>query len=106
VRPAHVALDGQTVKVEKPFIIAGEQAMYPGDFPSARLSINCRCTTVAEFDVKSSRPDEERRKLWGRFDKRLATQEERAAKVVRAVFARQRAAVLDAFTDAFDLRAV
>jgi SPP1 gp7 family putative phage head morphogenesis protein len=101
VRPAHVALDGQVVGVEKPFIIAGEQAMYPGDFPSARLSINCRCTTVAEFDDK--RTESERDKIWKLFDKRLTRREQDTKEVARRAFARQRDQVLGVFAQEFDI---
>lgn len=52
VRPAHQALDGQTVPVDRAFIVpagveaAGQSAQYPGDFASAALVCNCRCTTI------------------------------------------------------------
>ena len=42
-RPAHQALDGQIVEVDKPFVVDGYEAMYPGGFEVARLDINCRC---------------------------------------------------------------
>lgn len=42
-RPEHQALDGQIVEVDKPFVVDGYEAMYPGGFEVARLDINCRC---------------------------------------------------------------
>jgi len=109
VRPAHVELDNRTSKtpipVTQPFEIAGESANHPGDFPSARLSVNCRCTTVVEFPDRR-RTEAQREKLWRQFVKRLDDQEKRTRDVVRQAFARQRDKVLDAFQDAFDVRDV
>lgn len=45
----HVAAEGQTVAIDEPFIVSGEQLMFPGDRSrgaSAGNIINCRCTTV------------------------------------------------------------
>jgi hypothetical protein len=44
-RPAHEDADGQTVGVDEPFIVDGEELMYPGD-PSGSPEnvINCACT--------------------------------------------------------------
>lgn len=43
-RPEHAAADGQTVPVDQPFIVGGEQLMYPGDpAGSAANTIQCRC---------------------------------------------------------------
>lgn len=57
VRAAHQLLEGQTVDVGSPFVIPsgiykGQTARFPGDFPLAALTVNCRCTTVA-VDVES-----------------------------------------------------
>lgn len=43
-RPAHEAADGQTVAASDPFIVAGEQLLFPAD-PGGSPSnvINCRC---------------------------------------------------------------
>lgn len=45
VRDAHGAADGQTVDSDKPFIVGGEEMMYPGDNTSASgwNIYNCRC---------------------------------------------------------------
>lgn len=48
VRLEHRVLDGQLVPLDGVFTIEGETATGPGGFASARLSVNCRCCTVAE----------------------------------------------------------
>lgn len=47
VREQHVEADGQTVPVDQPFQVCGEELMFPGD-PAAsdECSANCRCTVV------------------------------------------------------------
>lgn len=47
-RHEHRLLDGQTVDVDKPFEVEGEEIDYPGD-PAADPSLiyNCRCTMIA-----------------------------------------------------------
>ncbi|MCQ2010555.1 phage minor head protein [Sporolactobacillus sp. STSJ-5] len=42
-RHAHAEADGQTVKFDDPFIVWGEQLMFPGDGGSAKNVVNCRC---------------------------------------------------------------
>lgn len=50
-RPEHVAANGQVVDYDKPFIVGGEELMYPGDENgSAGNVINCRCTVVSFVD--------------------------------------------------------
>lgn len=52
VRPAHLAADGQEVPVSAPFVVDGEQLMYPGDTSlgaSVGNVINCRC--IAEYNT-------------------------------------------------------
>lgn len=47
----HVAADGQVVDYDEPFIVSGEELMYPGDENgSAGNVINCRCTMVSFVD--------------------------------------------------------
>lgn len=47
VRPEHADADGQTVPLDEPFDVGGEQAMYPADPGlSDEESFNCRCTIV------------------------------------------------------------
>ena len=50
-RHAHALLDGQTVDVDKPFEVEGEEILFPGD-PSAVgwMVYNCRCTLIADVD--------------------------------------------------------
>lgn len=54
-RDSHLALDGQIVPVDKPFIIpsgennAGAEAMNPGGFGIAEEDINCRCIIVSKI---------------------------------------------------------
>jgi HK97 family phage portal protein len=51
-RPDHVAAHDQAVAMDEPFTVGGEQGMYPGDFPSARNVVNCRCTMVPISDTE------------------------------------------------------
>lgn len=50
-RPEHAAANGQVVAIDAPFIVGGEQLMYPGD-PAASIgnSANCRCASAPIFD--------------------------------------------------------
>lgn len=46
-RDDHLAADGQEVGVDEPFIVGGEEAMYPGDPSlSAAQSVSCRCAVT------------------------------------------------------------
>ncbi len=46
-RPAHADADGQTVGVDEPFNVDGDELEYPGDDAGDPGNvINCRCTTV------------------------------------------------------------
>jgi SPP1 gp7 family putative phage head morphogenesis protein len=48
VRPAHAAAEGETVKVDEPFLVGGERLMHPGDpRGSAGNVINCHCVSIA-----------------------------------------------------------
>ena len=50
-RHAHAMLDGQTVDIDKPFKVDGEEIMFPGDTSApGYLVYNCRCTTTAVLD--------------------------------------------------------
>lgn len=47
----HVSANGQVVDYDEPFIVSGEELMYPGDENgSAGNVINCRCTMVSFVD--------------------------------------------------------
>lgn len=54
-RMAHASLHGTRVGIDEDFTNpeTGGTAKYPGDFPSAAQSINCRCTTVPWIDDES-----------------------------------------------------
>jgi hypothetical protein len=50
-REAHLDADGQTVDNDKPFVVGGEELMYPGDDSlgaSGWNLYNCRCTRVVD----------------------------------------------------------
>ena len=52
-RDAHHLADGQRVPVDEPFVVDGEELMFPGDFSlgaSPENTINCRCTVVYVID--------------------------------------------------------
>ena len=49
-RPSHLEADGQEVDQDEPFIVDGEELMYPRDSSmgaSAGNIINCACTSIA-----------------------------------------------------------
>jgi hypothetical protein len=47
-RTAHAEANGQIVEQHMPFVVGGEELMYPGDMSgSAENVINCRCASVA-----------------------------------------------------------
>jgi len=48
-RISHQMADGQTVPINEPFIIQGEELMFPGDSSQASADnvINCRCVSVS-----------------------------------------------------------
>ena len=51
-RHQHRMLDRQIAEVDEPFVVDGEEIMYPGD-PRCKdpsLIWNCRCTTIAEIE--------------------------------------------------------
>ena len=50
-RPAHAALDGQTVPVNEPFESELGEIMYPGDPSADPANVwNCRCTTISVIE--------------------------------------------------------
>lgn len=50
-RHAHAVLDGQTVDIDMPFKVDGDEIMFPGDTSApGYLVYNCRCTMVVEVD--------------------------------------------------------
>jgi HK97 family phage portal protein len=47
VRGAHMAADGQIVRIDQPFVVGGDYLMFPGDpHGSASNIINCRCVSL------------------------------------------------------------
>lgn len=48
-RDSHFELDGVTLPIDEPFVIDGDEGMFPGDFSEAKNVINCRCTVA--YDV-------------------------------------------------------
>ncbi len=56
-RPDHREADGQTVGMNEPFTVGGDQLMYPGDISlgaGAGEIVNCRCTQYYESAPDSS----------------------------------------------------
>lgn len=49
-RDTHQHLDGVKAEIDEPFKSDGVTAMYPGDFPTAAQSVNCRCTVIDAVD--------------------------------------------------------
>ena len=50
-RHSHAMLDGQTVDIDKPFKVDGEEIMFPGDTSApGYLVYNCRCTMIAAVE--------------------------------------------------------
>ncbi len=55
VRPEHQSADGQTVPVDQPFTVGGENLEYPGDPEgSDEEVINCRCTVIYSDSLTAS----------------------------------------------------
>ena len=50
VRADHQDAHGQTVDLDQPFDVGGEECDAPGDCPSSENSINCRCVQIFEVD--------------------------------------------------------
>lgn len=61
-RPEHLEADGQQVDLDEPFVVGGEELMYPGDSSgSGWNTYNCRCTRKDEVvEFKSILPDSKR----------------------------------------------
>lgn len=54
VRPAHISADGQVVDINAPFIVGGEELMWPADMSrgaSVGNTINCRCASVYDKET-------------------------------------------------------
>lgn len=58
-RPEHLAADGQTVPLSKPFSVGGELLNYPGDWSAGATPdnvINCRCSLDYVFHDDENEP--------------------------------------------------
>jgi hypothetical protein len=63
-RPGHIAADGQVVNVTAPFLVEGEELMYPRDpNGSARNTINCHCMMVPYFAPDTLNPNAKQKGL-------------------------------------------
>jgi HK97 family phage portal protein len=93
-RDEHEAVpDPYIVGIDEPFIVGGEQLMYPGDGNGSPWNvISCRCTTYA--DIGEPRTLEQLDAEWKIFDRRLVPWERAAVEAFRRGFRRQRAEVL------------
>lgn len=93
-RDTHAAMNGQVVSVEGFFRSpSGQEAEYPGGFPSAAENINCRCAVIAAFDGEKS-ADAYRDEWLKREEKRQAAEDTMLA-TMRQYFDIQRDAVMD-----------
>lgn len=59
VREHHADADGQSVRVDRPYLVRGEELMHPGDASLGAQPdnvINCRCSSVFDVDaIRSAR---------------------------------------------------
>jgi len=57
-RPAHAEANGQTRDLDEPFVVGGEELMFPGDPKgSAGNVINCRCVVLYE-PIAAAKPEQ------------------------------------------------
>ncbi len=95
VRDEHLNLDGQIQPTDKPFVVFGGSAMYPGDFGVAELDVNCRCTIAVVFTERSIYDTEEKRlAAWNQWDKGVRPWEGSMLRAVRSGFREQQEMVL------------
>lgn len=67
-RIMHIAASGQTVPVDKPFVVAGEELMFPRDpNGSPENTINCHCVSVPAFERQDLVPTQDDRDLLRRL---------------------------------------
>jgi hypothetical protein len=63
-RPGHIAADGQVVDVNKPFLVEGEELMYPRDpNGSPGNTINCHCMMAPYFSPDTLKPNAKQKGL-------------------------------------------
>ena len=94
-RDTHRALDGQTRKLNEPFEIDGQKAMFPGDFGDPAQDINCRCTIAAVIKDPEESTASEREATWYAFDAALLPLESEAIAALRRGFRKQELDVLE-----------
>lgn len=82
-RDEHDELDGQKVALDEPFTVAGESAMYPGDFGEGHLDINCRCTVAAVIGGKTFLRGLTRKDYWKTTDEERSEAEDAFAEVTQ-----------------------
>ena len=97
-REDHKKMNGQIVDMDQSFTGPnGEKGMYPGDFPEAEMSINCRCTVLPVIGEKSMYDTiDKREKRFDQHDRARTRFEVKIRRSVRKVFAEQKQAVLAA----------
>ena len=103
VRDAHADLDGQIVDADKPFVWEGNEAMYPGGFAKASLSVNCRCVPIALPDEASAArlaTKDARAAEWSDKDNLLLHHERLLTAALREGFERQKRGILQALARA------
>jgi SPP1 gp7 family putative phage head morphogenesis protein len=97
-RDEHRALDGQRVDIDEPFVIDGEEIMYPGD-PSAEgyLVYGCRCTMVSAVEgVKDLDPVYRRDNISGELVQDMNYNDWLSARSQESFEAAERAAISQA----------
>jgi hypothetical protein len=63
-RIGHLLADGQIVKPDEPFVVEGEELMYPRDpSGSAENTINCHCLVLPHLGEAQLKPTDQERQL-------------------------------------------
>lgn len=105
-RDTHLELNENTARIDQPFCTTGGAcAMYPGDFGDPGEDANCRCTTIPVIDEETSISVPNQKRWVGKesearelaiFQRRLPAWEVKMRRALRAGFAEQEKAVLQA----------
>lgn len=97
-RDTHSQLQGMVVGINEPFVSSsGYEAMYPGSFGVAEEDCNCRCTTIAVIDGKSTT---NLREVYRAFIDRTDEDEKRVKAAVIRAFEAQTRAMLEVLQEA------
>ncbi|MDI6872092.1 MAG: phage portal protein [Bacillota bacterium] len=96
VRDAHLKADGQVRALSEPFIVGGEELMYPGDpAGSPENTIQCRCTVLPRVGERSLYETEEKRAAaWQKYDTGLRPWERRMKTAAVKAFQEQQDTVM------------